>query len=139
MNIELGAKLFGDDWSKFRIFGTASGDCDSSQKITINPYDNTALATVEPNLQKAFLWLKTGKLKYETSRLLTRIPDLVGSACKFESSVVAPANLTTLSNRKFFEGLGGAYDFNGVFGQATPIRFFYRGYGFSDQSISPSS
>jgi hypothetical protein len=142
MTIEPLAKLSGEDdaksWSRFRIFGVTTGTSCGSQTITINPYLNTPTpATIPPtfnetNLQNAFLWLNKGKLKYQTSTALTRIPALVGSVCQFESAVAAPATLSTLSNRRFFEGLGGAYSFSGLFGSPTPIRFFYRGYGSED-------
>ncbi len=148
MTIEPLAKLSGEDsgnnkgWSKFRIFGVTSGASCGSQTITINPYFNTPTPPTIPatftetNLQNAFLWLNKGKLKYQTSTALDRIPALVGSVCQFESAVEAPAYLSTLSNRSFFEGLGGAYGFRGVFGGTTPIRFFYRGFGFNEQRLS---
>jgi hypothetical protein len=148
MTIEPLAKLSGEDsgdgkgWSRFRIFGVTTGTSCGSQTIIINPYLNTPTpATIpptfnEPNLQNAFLWLNKGKLKYQTSTTLTRIPALVGSVCKFESAVAGPATLSTLSNRRFLEGLGGAYSFSGLFGSPTPIRFFYRGFGYEDERIS---
>jgi hypothetical protein len=144
MNIESGAKLSGDQsgdasWSRFRIFGVSTGTNCDSQTITINPVLITPAATpptYETNLQNAFLWLNKGKLIYQTSTALTSIPALVGSICQFESSVGAPAYLSTLSNGRFFEGLGGAYGFRGVFGGAAPIRFFYRGFGFNEQLLS---
>lgn len=146
MTIEPLAKLSGEDdaksWSRFRIFGVTTGTSCGSQTITINPYLNTPIpATIpptfnEPNLQNAFLWLNKGKLKYQTSTTLTRIPALVGSVCQFESAVAGPATLSTLSNRRFLEGLGGAYSFRGLFGSPTPIRFFYRGFGYEDERIS---
>jgi hypothetical protein len=129
-------------WSRFRIFGVTTGTSCGSQTITINPYSNTPTpATIPPtfdetNLQNAFLWLNKGKLKYQTSTALTRIPALVGSVCEFESAVAGPATLSTLSNRRFLEGLGGAYGFSGLFGSPTPIRFFYRGFGSEDERIS---
>jgi hypothetical protein len=144
MTIEPLAKLAGEDsgdgkgWSRFRIFGVTTGTSCGSQTITINPYLNTPTpATIPPtfnetNLQNAFLWLNKGKLKYQTSTALTRIPALVGSVCQFESAVAGPATLSTLSNRRFLEGLGGAYSFSGLFGSPTPIRFFYRGFGSED-------
>jgi hypothetical protein len=124
-------------WSRFRIFGVSSGTSCPNQTITIDSFNNSVPtpATVEPNLQNAFLWLSKGKLKYQSSTVLTSIPALVGSICQFESSVVAPAYLSTLSNSRFFEGLGGAYGFRGVFGGAAPIRFFYRGFGFNEQRL----
>jgi hypothetical protein len=144
MTIESGAKLSGDQsgdgsWSRFRIFGVSTGTNCDSQTITINPILITPAVTpptYETNLQNAFLWLNKGKLKYLTSTALTSIPALVGSICQFESSVGAPAYLSTLSNGRFFEGLGGAYRFQGVFGGAAPIRFFYRGFGFNEQHLS---
>jgi hypothetical protein len=147
MTITSGSRLSGDDWLRFRIFGVTSGASCGSQTITINPYSNTATTptTVETNLQNAFLWFSKGKLKYETSTVLASIPALVGSVCQFESAVAAPANLSTLSNRSFLEGLGGAYGFkglggadgfDGLFGGTAPIRFFYRGFGFYEQAIS---
>ncbi|MCX5956747.1 MAG: hypothetical protein NTW51_10185 [Cyanobacteria bacterium] len=125
-------------WSRFRIFGVSSGTSCPNQTITIDSYNNSAPtpATVEPNLQNAFLWLSKGALKYQSSTVITSIPALVGSICRFQSSVAAPAYLSTLSNSRFFEGLGGAYGFRGVFGGAAPIRFFYRGFGFSEQPSS---
>jgi hypothetical protein len=142
MTIEPLAKLSGEDdarsWSRFRIFGVATGASCGSQTIIINPYLNTPTpATIPPtfnetNLQNAFLWLNKGKLKYQTSTALTRIPALVGSVCEFESAVAGPATLSTLSNRRFLEGLGGAYSFSGLFGAPNPIRFFYRGFGSED-------
>ena len=131
-------------WSRFRIFGVTTGTSCGSQTITINPYLNTPTpATIPPtfihetNLQNAFLWLNKGKLKYQTSTALDRIPALVGSVCQFESAVAGSATLSTLSNRRFLEGLGGAYSFRGLFGSPTPIRFFYRGFGSEEERISP--
>ena len=139
MTIEPLAKLVGEDsgdgkgWSRFRIFGVTTGTSCGSQTITINPTPATIPPTdIETNLQNAFLWLNKGKLKYQTSTALTRIPALVGSVCQFESAVAGPATLSTLSNRRFLEGLGGAYSFSGLFGSLTPIRLFYRGYGSED-------
>jgi len=142
MTIEPLAKLSGEDdaksWSRFRIFGVTSGTSCGSQTITIDSFNNSAPtpATVEPNLQNAFLWLSKGRLKYQSSTALTSIPALVGSVCQFESTVAGPANLSTLSNRRFLEGLGGAYAFSGLFSGPTsissPIRFFYRGFGSED-------
>ncbi|MEI6110193.1 MAG: hypothetical protein WCP63_00760 [Cyanobium sp. ELA712] len=144
MTIEPLAKLAGEDsgdgkgWSRFRIFGVTAGASCGSQTITINPYLNTPTpATIPPtfnetNLQNAFLWLNKGKLKYQTSTALDRIPALVGSVCQFESAVAGPSTLSTLSNRRFLEGLGGAYAFSGLFGAPNPIRFFYRGFGSED-------
>jgi hypothetical protein len=152
MTIEPLAKLSGEDsgdgkgWSRFRIFGVTTGTSCGSQTITINPYLNTPTpATIpppfnEPNLQNAFLWLNKGKLKYQTSTTsttLTRIPALVGSVCEFESAVAGPATLSTLSNRRFLEGLGGAYGFSGLFPGPTPIQFLYRGFGSEEEHISP--
>jgi hypothetical protein len=145
MTIEPLAKLAGEDsgdgkgWSRFRIFGVTIGTSCGSQTITINPYSKPLTPPTNPptfihetNLQNAFLWLNKGKLKYQTSTALTRIPALVGSVCQFESAVAGPATLSTLSNRRFLEGLGGAYAFSGLFGAPTPIRFFYRGFGSED-------
>jgi hypothetical protein len=138
MTITSGSRLSGGNWSRFRIFGVTSGASCGSQTITINPYFNTPIpATIPPtfnetNLQNAFLWLNKGKLKYQTSTALTRIPALVGSVCEFDSAVAGPATLSTLSNRRFLEVLGGAYAFSGLFGAPTPIRFFYRGFGSED-------
>ena len=146
MTIEPLAKLSGEDsgdgkgWSRFRIFGVTSGASCGSQTITINPFPITPATTpptYETNLQNSFLWLNKGKLKYETSTTLTRIPALVGSVCQFESAVAGPANLSTLSSRRFLEGLGGAYAFSGLFPGPTPIRFFYRGFGSEEERISP--
>ena len=142
MTITSGSRLSGGNWSRFRIFGVTTGTSCGSQTITINPYLNTPTPATDPptfnetNLQNAFLWLNKGKLKYQTSTTLTRIPALVGSVCQFESAVAGPATLSTLSNRRFLEGLGGAYSFRGLFGSPTPIRFFYRGFGFEDERIS---
>ena len=142
MTITSGSRLSGGNWSRFRIFGVTTGTSCGSQTITINPYLNTPTpATIpptfnEPNLQNAFLWLNKGKLKYQTSTALTRIPALVGSVCQFESAVAGPATLSTLSNRRFLEGLGGAYGFSGLFPRPTPIRFFYRGFGSEEERIS---
>jgi hypothetical protein len=142
MTITSGSRLSGGNWSRFRIFGVTTGTSCGSQTITINPYLNTPTpATIPPtfnetNLQNAFLWLNKGKLKYQTSTTLSRIPALVGSVCEFESAVAGPATLSTLSNRRFLEGLGGAYSFRGLFGSPTPIRFFYRGFGYEDERIS---
>jgi hypothetical protein len=145
MTIEPLAKLAGEDsgdgkgWSRFRIFGVTTGTSCGSQTITINPYSKPLTPPTNPptfihetNLQNAFLWLNKGKLKYQTLTALTRIPALVGSVCQFESAVAGPATLSTLSNRRFLEGLGGAYAFSGLFGAPTPIRFFYRGFGSED-------
>jgi hypothetical protein len=146
MTIEPLAKLSGEDsgdgkgWSRFRIFGVTTGTSCGSQTITINPFPITPATTpptYETNLQNSFLWLNKGKLKYETSTTLTRIPALVGSVCRFESAVAGPATLYTPSNRRFLEGLGGAYGFSGLFPGPTPIRFFYRGFGSEEKRISP--
>jgi len=144
MTIEPLAKLVGEDsgdgkgWSRFRIFGVTTGTSCGSQTITINPTPATIPPTdIETNLQNAFLWLNKGKLKYQISTDLTRIPALVGSVCQFESAVAGPATLSTLSNRRFLEGLGGAYGFSGLFPGPTPIRFFYRGFGSEEERISP--
>jgi hypothetical protein len=146
MIIKSGSKLSGDkgDWSKFRIFGASSGTSCPSQTITISSFTNTATtpATEETNLQYAFLWLKTGKLE-STAPALTSTPGLVGSVC--QNNLAGDAISSNLPNRKFLEGLGGAYPtypFQGVFGRLNKrdpprIRFFYRGFGFSEQSISP--
>jgi hypothetical protein len=139
MTITSGSRLSGGNWSRFRIFGVTTGTSCGSQTITINPFPITPATTpptYETNLQNSFLWLNKGKLKYETSTDLTRIPALVGSVCQFESAVAGPATLSTLSNRRFLEGLGGAYGFSGLFGSPTPIRFFYRGFGSEDERIS---
>jgi hypothetical protein len=144
MTIEPGAKLSGDEsgdgksWSRFRIFGVTSGSSCGSQTISINSFTDSVPTPpqVQPNLQNAFLWLSQGKLKYDSSTSLDRIPALVGSVCLFESSVAAPAYLSTLSNRGFLDGLGAAYGFQGGFGGAAPIRFFYRGFGFIEQRLS---
>jgi len=146
MTIDPGSRLSGNDdasdrkgWSRFRIFGVASGASCGSQTITMNLFTDTSAPAGQqkkPNLQNAFLWLRTGKLKNESSTAFETIPALVGSVCLFESSVAAPANLSTLSTRDFFDGLGGAYDFQGVFGSPNPIRFFYRGFGFYEQGLS---
>jgi hypothetical protein len=139
MTITSGSRLSGGNWSRFRIFGVTTGTSCGSQTITINPFPITPATTpptYETNLQNSFLWLNKGKLKYETSTALTRVPALVGSVCEFESAVAGPATLSTLSNRRFLEGLGGAYGFSGLFGSPTPIRFFYRGFGFEDERIS---
>jgi hypothetical protein len=143
MTITSGSRLSGGNWSRFRIFGVTTGASCDSQTITINPYSNTSTTptAIETNLQNAFLWLNKGKLIYQASTSLNSIPALVGSVCKFESVVADPAKLSeptlsTLSNRRFLEGLGGAYGFSGLFGRPTPIRFFYRGFGFEDERIS---
>jgi hypothetical protein len=144
MTIEPGAKLSGDEsgdgksWIRFRIFGVSSGTSCPNQTISIDSFNNSVPtpATVEPNLQNAFLWLSKGSLKYQSSTALTSIPALVGSVCQFESSVNAPAYLSTLSNRGFVDGLGAAYGFQGGFGAPAPIRFFYRGFGFAEQRLS---
>ncbi len=139
MTITSGSRLSGGNWSRFRIFGVTTGTSCGSQTITINPYSKPLTPPTNPptfihetNLQNAFLWLNKGKLKYQTLTALTRIPALVGSVCQFESAVAGPATLSTLSNRRFLEGLGGAYAFSGLFGAPTPIRFFYRGFGSED-------
>lgn len=145
MTIDPGSRLSGEDssdgkgWSRFRIFGVSSGASCGSQAITMNLFTDTAAPAGQqkkPNLQNAFLWLKTGKLTYGLSTAFEQMPALVGSVCLFESSVPAPANLSNLSTRNFFDGLGGAYDFQGVFGSPNPIRFFYRGFGFYEQGLS---
>jgi hypothetical protein len=156
MNVEAGSKLAGEDsgdgkgWSRFRIFGVSSGTSCGSQTITINSFTNSAVppgsAIVELNLQNAFLWLRQGKIIYPTSTTYDRISSLVGSVCELPpgSSAAAPAFKSTLSNRSFMDGLGGAYGglgdpplFRGVFGGAAPIRFYYRGFGFNEQRLSP--
>jgi hypothetical protein len=144
MDIEKDSKLSGEDWSRFRIFGVSPGTSCPSQVITINSSPITPAttpATYESNLQNAFLWLKSGELILENkSSVLKSTPGLVGSVC--QNNLAGDAISSNLPNRKFFEGLGGAYKFQGVFGALTQggrpgIRFFYRGFGFSEQSISP--
>ncbi len=133
MTITSGSRLSGGNWSRFRIFGVTTGASCGSQTITIHPTPATIPPTdIKTNLQNAFLWLNKGKLIYQTSTALDSIPALVGSVCQFESAVAGPATLSTLSNRRFLEGLGGAYSFSGLFGSPTPIRFFYRGFGSED-------
>jgi hypothetical protein len=143
----------GKGWPRFRVFGVNSGTSCGSQTITFDSFDNPDTLKVEPNLQNAFLWLSQGKLKYQSSTVVTRIPALVGYVCEFEtgdgrllpaSTAAAPAYSSTLGNRGFLEGLGGAYGglgdpplFRGVFGGAAPIRFYYRGFGFNEQRLSP--
>jgi len=137
MIIENGGKLSGDDWSGFRIYGMTSGSCPSQAiKISSHPITPaTTSAAYESNLKNAFVWLKSGELILEsTTQLLTSTPGLVGYVC--QSNVSGVSIISNLSNRKFLEGLGGAYGFTGVFGGAAPIRFFYRGFGFSEQSTS---
>jgi hypothetical protein len=138
MIINSGARLSGKDsgdgqaWSRFRIFGfNSSRGCDS-QTVTIN---STTTTPKQTNLQNAFLWLNNGKLANNSETPITSIPSLAGFACKLEGFAQV-TNLSDLSSRKFFEGLGGAYAFKGVFGGAAPIRFYYRGFGSSEQSIS---
>jgi len=131
ITVGMGSILSGDYWSRFRIYGVASGNC-GSQKITMNPL-LTPVKFVEPNLQNVFVWLPKGEIKLATTRpAVTQIQSLVGSVCK----TVSFAPVTLLSHRNFFEGLGGAYDFEGVFGGQLPIRFIYRGFGGAELSIS---
>jgi hypothetical protein len=128
--ISSGAKLSGDNWSRFRIFGASPGSC-GTQKIIVKPFTNTTTNTIESNLQNAFVWLKFGKLEFDSS--IKHIPFLVGSVC--ESDIPSTATSTNISNFKLFEGLSAPYGLGGVF-SPTQLRFFYRGFGFSEQSIS---
>jgi len=140
MTIEEDGKLSGENWTGFRIFGVPSGLTCPSQTMNINSYTNISPAAVQVNLQNAFVWLGKGQLKYNSTKTLTSIPSLVGFVCVEPTIGVtkmsALSYLSDLSNRAFMEGLGGAYGFNGVFGGSNPIRFFYRGFGFSEQSSS---
>ena len=141
MTISSGARLSGDNWSRFRIFGASPGSC-GTQRITINPFTNTTTtinpdtnatttnSIIESSLQNAFVWLKVGRLDFDSS--IKSIPFLVGSACRSD----APSTATNISNFKLFEGLSASYGTGGVF-SPTKLRFFYRGFGFSEQSISP--
>jgi hypothetical protein len=128
--ISSGAKLSGDNWSRFRIFGASPGSC-GTQKIIVKPFTNTTTNTIESNLQNAFVWLKFGKLEFDSS--IKHIPFLVGSVC--ESDIPSTATSTNISNFKLFEGLSAPYGLGGVF-SPTQLRFFYRGFGYSEQSIS---
>jgi hypothetical protein len=132
LTISSGAKLSGDNWSRFRIFGASSGSggC-GTEKIIIDSFANTTNNTIESNLQNAFVWLKFGKLEFDSS--IKHIPFLVGSVC--ESDIPSTATSTDISNFKLFEGLSAPYGLGGVF-SPTQLRFFYRGFGYSEQSIS---
>jgi hypothetical protein len=136
MTISSGARVTGDDWSKFRIFGASPGTSCGAQKITINPFINTTNSTIESNLQNAFVWLKAGKLEFDST--IKSIPILVGSVC--QSDVPSSAISTNISNFKLFEGLSAPYGLQGVFSppplSPPQLRFFYRGFGFSEQSSS---
>jgi len=128
LTISSGAKLSGDNWSRFRIFGASSGSC-GTQKIIIGPFTNTTNNTIESNLQNAFVWL-LGKLEFDSS--INSTPFLVGSVCESNANT---ATLTNISDFKLFEGLSAPYGAEGVF-SPTKLRFFYRGFGFSELSIS---
>jgi hypothetical protein len=136
MKISSGARLSGDNWSRFRIFGASPGTSCGAQKITINPFINTTNSTIESNLQNAFIWLKVGKLEFDST--IKSIPILVGSVC--QSDVPSSAISTNISNFKLFEGLSAPYGSQGVFSppplSPPQLRFFYRGFGFSEQSSS---
>jgi hypothetical protein len=127
--ISSGAKLSGDNWSRFRIFGASSGSC-GTQRISINRFTNTTNNTIESNLQNAFVWLKFGKLEFDSS--INSIPFLFGSVC--ESDVPSTATSTYITNFKLFESLSPPYGLDGV--SPRQLRFFYRGFGFSELSIS---
>jgi hypothetical protein len=135
MKISSGSRLSGDNWSRFRIFGASPGTSCGAQKININPY-NTTNRTIESNLQNAFIWLKVGKLEFDST--IKSIPILVGSVC--QSVVPSSAISTNISNFKLFEGLSAPYGLQGVFSppplSSPQLRFFYRGFGFSEQSSS---
>jgi hypothetical protein len=134
MTIDPDSKLSGDNWSKLRIFGVTPGESCDSQDVNVSSTSN------EINLQNAFLWLSHGRLKYQSipQNSPPKFIALVGSVCPIDPTKDATLpTSTSLSNRAFMEGLGGAYRFNGVFGApASPIRFIYRGFGFSEQNIS---
>ena len=136
MKISSGARLSGDNWSRFRIFGASPGTSCGAQKITINPFNNTTNGTIESNLQNAFIWLKVGKLEFDST--IKSIPILVGSVC--QSDVPSSAISTNISDFKLFEGLSAPYGLQGVFSppplSPPQLRFFYRGFGFSEQSSS---
>jgi hypothetical protein len=152
------ARLSGDgsenSWSRFLILSSSGGNCESPS-ISISTYfinPDTTSPALTSNLGNVFLWLNQGKLIYDYDKRalkgnnydLSSIPALVGSVCQLNPSPgTIPASLvslSTLSNRKFFEGLGGAYGFKGLFGGEpsikSPIQFFYRGFGFSEISTS---
>jgi hypothetical protein len=146
LTVEAGSMLSGGDWSKFLIYGVASGVCpvdlrtNSPQVISINGFSTNS--RVESNLQNAFLWLPNGQLQYPggLSSALVFVQALVGSDCTKSdySNNKFPfySPFTSLTKRGVIKGLGGAYGFDGVFGGESPIRVFYRGLGGAEQSLS---
>jgi hypothetical protein len=158
MTIARDARLSGDEsensWSRFLILSSPGGYCETPS-ISISTYfinPDTTSPALTSNLGNVFLWLRQGKMNYNYDKRTLKdkeynhssIPALVGSVCQLNpSSRTIPSSLATLStlpNRKFFEGLGGAYGFKGLFGSEPPnkppIQFLYRGFGFSEISTS---
>ena len=128
-------------WTKFRIYDT-SGSADPSSKcsngpvLTINKYtDNTTSpAQAEPNLQHAFVWLKAGKVRNQLADASISVPALVGWACSITNKVEIIPSVSTLPSRYIYSGLGGAYEFQGIFRHQ--FLSTYRAYGFVEQTPS---
>jgi hypothetical protein len=147
LTIANSSTLNGKDWTKFRVYGVASGDCpvdfktNSPQVISISGVLNGNL--LQSNLLNAFLWLPSGQVQYRgdafSSQRVT-VMALVGSDCTKSDFSNNPSPLfsttSSVTNRAVLKGLGGAYGFDGLF--AGEFRVFYRGFGGAEQSLSPS-
>jgi len=128
-------------WTKFRIYDSSgsarlSTTCSNSPVLTINKYTDrtTNPAQIEPNLQHAFVWLKAGKVSNQLSETSISVPALVGWACTITNKVDFFPNVSTLASRYLYNGLGGAYEFQGIF--KNKLLSIYRAYGFVEQNPS---
>jgi len=129
----------GNAWKNFRIYGNEGGGC--APRINLHSVAATAPPPTPPsapwyqtNLQHSFVWLRCGTVANLTNNTLNAAPGLIGWASTVTSTVPVPANISTIAPRFVFEGLGGPYNFNGIFEGNNAIRFQYRGYGFYEQS-----
>lgn len=128
-------------WTKFRIFDTSgsakpSNTCSNGPVITINKYTDTTTspAQAEPNLQHAFVWLKVGKVSNQLAEASISVPALVGWACSITNTIEILPSVSTLPTRYLYSGLGGAYEFQGIF--KNQFLSTYRAYGFVEQTPS---
>jgi hypothetical protein len=127
-----------DYWKRFLIYADDSSGCGAQIKINgyVNPFKSTPASGDwdEPNLQSAFVWLRCGSISNLATVAFDAAPALIGWAPTITSTVAVAPTTTTVAPRFVYEGLGGPYGFNGIFGASNPIRFQYRGFGFYEQS-----